>query len=146
MSDLEAYAAGVLIETEDVLTVHFGYDHARPVELQMTLFRSNAAGCCQTCGEAEVVEAISYVFARELLDKALCKPGITFGEGDVTFESIQDLLSVYLVDDNGDYHPMIMEAAPVRDFMIRTYMLVPTSLETVDVDGAIAQLLGGEPC
>ncbi|MDX6234893.1 MAG: hypothetical protein QOH68_4028 [Nocardioidaceae bacterium] len=94
----------------------------------------------------ECGEPVVWTFARDLLAAGVSAPS---GEGDITVEpdlasSMDDserLLRITLATDC--LATMVTPAAPVLEFLVETYAIVPTGseLDRVDFDAEIAALL-----
>lgn len=94
----------------------------------------------------ECGEPVVWTFARELLAAGVTAPS---GEGDITVEpdpteslGTERALRITLATDC--LATMITAAAPVLEFLVETYAIVPTGseLDRVDLDAEIAALLG----
>lgn len=81
-----------------------------------------------------------WVFARSLLTDGMTTCA---GDGDVTvFWLGGDILHIGLTNGYDQAFVLLPRAAAVH-FLCRTYVAVPPGREPVDVDGAIAAILGG---
>ena len=94
----------------------------------------------------ECGEPVVWMFARELLAAGVTAPA---GEGDITiepdttsFDDNERTLRITLATDC--LATMVTPAAPVLEFLVETYAIVPTGseLDRVDLDAEIAALLG----
>jgi len=96
----------------------------------------------------ECSEPVVWTFARDLLSAGI---GAPTGEGDITIEP--DLANQDADDDERTLRitlatdclaTMITPAAPVIEFLVETFTMVPTGteLDRVDFDAEIAALLG----
>ncbi|MFI6513311.1 SsgA family sporulation/cell division regulator [Streptosporangium sp. NPDC050855] len=84
-----------------------------------------------------------YVFARDLLAEGLRAPA---GQGDVLVAPHEELGDIYLAITltPASGYPFLLYAVRelVVDFIDQTFRLVPHGREQVDVDAAIATILG----
>src|SRR3954453_914461 len=95
----------------------------------------------------ECGEPVVWMFARDLLAAGVTAPT---GEGDITlgpdtissFDDSERCLRIALATDC--LATMVTPAAPVLEFLVETYAIVPTGseLDRVDLDAEIAALLG----
>jgi hypothetical protein len=94
----------------------------------------------------ECGEPVVWTFARDLLAAGVSVPS---GEGDITvepdmsssFNDAERTLRITLATDC--LATMVTPAAPVLEFLVETYAIVPTGseLDRVDLDAEIAALL-----
>jgi len=119
---------------EAELDAELRYDPADPFAVSLAIGTE--------CGDPVV-----WTFARDLLSAGIGSPQ---GEGDITIEpdyandldSDERLLRITLATDC--LATMITPAAPVVEFLVETFTVVPTGseLDRVDFDAEIAALLG----
>jgi len=82
---------------------------------------------------------VSWTFARELLSAGLHGG---FGSGNVVIAPAPEGPALLIALESGtDFAVLRIDAAPVREFLDRTYRLVPAGDEEVDVDALLDRLL-----
>ncbi|RJK92942.1 SsgA family sporulation/cell division regulator [Vallicoccus soli] len=90
-----------------------------------------------------VDESVDWVFARDLVAEGVQRPA---GEGDVRVwpSAGPGPATVFLALASPDGQALLQApAAALRAFLDRTYDVVPSGTEAVDVDAAIGALLAG---
>lgn len=120
------------------LTAHFTYLAEDPMAVTMTLVLDVELGCGHVA-EAET----TWMFARELLDAALSRPGETAGEGDVqmVMPDGEKCLQIDLTAVDDTRHRVVVDGGPVADFLADTFALVPAARESAVMDNLISRLL-----
>jgi hypothetical protein len=93
----------------------------------------------------ECGEPVVWMFARDLLAAGVSAPS---GEGDITVEpdphaTLGDERALRITLATDCLATMVTPAAPVLEFLVETYAIVPTGseLDRVDLDAEIAALL-----
>lgn len=127
--------AGVLVDGMQPAEVALWWASERPAELRMIV---------ETPGEEALAH---YTFARALVDAAFCDPTQPHGEGDVSWFLIDERRGCFrvLLADGETYYPLIVEAGPIHDLMIESYMVVPAAGEHRELtDAELAQLFGAQ--
>lgn len=146
MTALSGLSTGRIVDNDVPLDVIWLYSDSNPLEVCMTLSiqRGEDVKCCAMAPHPlHRHHPIRWVFARALLDEALQRPGRVIGHGDVNIMARpQGTLHLYLSAASGEKVEVVTEVGDACDFMLRSYMLVPANRESVDVDAAIALLLG----
>lgn len=112
-------------------TAQFIWDSEDPVCIYMTV----------KVGVIAALEPITWQFARELLDRAFCEPGVNAGRGDVIITVEHAKVRFWLAGDAGT-QAIYVPLQPVMDFILESIAQVPIEAETVDVDAALAKLFG----
>lgn len=126
-------AAAAFVGLVHPVTAFFKYDAQEPLEIKMTL----------RAGGDDEGPGTTVVFARELLDNAVGGPAdVAQGLGDVIITHLHGRDVLEFKFPGGSERPLVVEYEAVRDFIIRTYLLVPFDDEGVDgaVDEAIAKI------
>ena len=135
-------AAIVTPEGPMPLTVTFSYFDHDPVAVHMTLVLA-----MELPSGVIMHDGSTWTFARDLLDGALASRG-QVGEGSVKITYLdrgtprQDQIRFDLIDAEGLAHPIFLPARPVVNFMTEALRMTPPAAVGVDVDDAIAQILG----
>jgi hypothetical protein len=144
MNPVVASIPALMVDTMDSVDLTFTFDPAQPFEVSLTLSAECICGLC----EMPELPPVEFLVARDLIDLALVRPGHIAGQGDVTFDVLDDIVdgrSAMRVGLMGiTRHYFVLSASAVRDFMLRTYMVVPATAAKVEIDDAeIATLLKG---
>jgi hypothetical protein len=136
MTFIAATAAAVRMDMVMPVIAEFLYSAEEPLVVHMRLV------------DEATREHVSFQFARDLLDAlfAADRDDISFGTGDVTIEQLDrgTCLKFGLMSLRDIRYYFVVEADVVRDFIIRSFVLVPRHKESaaIDVDAAIAKVMG----
>ena len=117
------------------LTAEFGYDAADPWAVHIT-FRGSSG---------RSTEPVTWAVGRDLLLRGLTDPS---GEGDVQlFPSVDEggraAVVMELRSPDGRLVTQ-MRSSDLYRFLSRTLAVVPLGTEAVDLDGLVAELVGGQ--
>ena len=108
--------------------VTIGWDFSTPLEIRLAF-------------HVNLPEPVEWVFSRDLLGDAFDHPGEIQGQADVKAQVLGDYIRLDITSPFGEA-AFRTDAYKVRAFLRQTYDRIAVGAEIVDVDAAIAQILG----
>lgn len=140
---LQALTTACFVDVQLPVVATFTYDADAPFEVTLRLELPEDCFClCGECEDEVAHEQATFHFSRDLLDQASSTRAGECGLGDVRITRLPGLLR-FRVPSLAGFVTLLVDHQPVRDFLIRSYLLVPSMDEHVDVDAAIEKILEG---